>query len=68
MRFYDSPSGGGHWRLSPSGWWKEEDTVRFYGPVRLHLPSYNMAAWELEGKYEYPEFSWDMYPNKLIED
>ena len=28
----------------------------YCGPVRLHLPDYNKAAWEIEGKYIYTQF------------
>lgn len=63
--YYPAPNGSGHWRLSPHGWWREEDVMRYVGPIRLHLPRYNRAAWEIEGKDLYPEFTWETYPSKM---
>ena len=34
MKFYKQPdmSRGGHWQLSPEGWWREEDLEREWVP------------------------------------
>jgi hypothetical protein len=42
-------------RYVAGGEMKTSDTI-IVGLCRLHLPDYNNAAWEIEGKYLYPQF------------